>query len=458
MGVMRFLALSMALAIAGLAHAQAPTDVDLAVLQHLERTKTPGCSVAIVKDGVVVIAKGYGLANVEADAPATPETVYRIGSVTKTFTAALVMAHVEKGELSLDDPIRKHLPELPDAFEKVTVRQLLNHTSGVASYTDLPEFVKLFATVTTPKAMIDMAAKAKPNFAPGEKWRYNNTGYVVLGELVAKLEGKPWATALQDRIVKPLGLTSTRASDMAMVVKNRAAGYVPTKDGLANAPHHDLSWPYSAGVIESTVLDLAKYDGAYSGRLLKPETFALMTKPTEVSKSYGLGWAIGGTPALPVYAHGGAIPGFDSFLARVPSRKITVVVLTNSNGGDASQLGRRLLGLAVPELAPKAAATKDDDPATTAFAKEKFERLLTGELTQEELTPEFAKVMTAQMVQDVKKTLGALGTLSKFEFIDSKTVGEVTMRTYLVDIGGNALTATISVTKDKKIAGISVKA
>lgn len=454
---MRSLVLPLVLALTGVAAAQSQTEVDLAVLQHLQRTKTPGCSVAIVKDGVVVVAKGYGQANMETDSPATVDTVYRIGSVTKTFTAALVMTHVEKGDLALDDPIRKHLPELPDVFEKVTVRQLLNHTSGVASYTDLPEFVKLFATTTTPKAMIEMAAKAKPNFAPGEKWQYNNTGYVVLGELIAKLEGKPWAAALQDRILKPLGLTNTRPSDMAMIVKNRAAGYVPTKDGLANAPYHDLSWPYSAGVIESTVLDLAKFDGAYVGRLVKPETFALMTKPSDVSKTYGLGWSLGGTPALPVYGHGGAIPGFDSFLARVPGRKVTVVVLTNSNGGDASGLGRRLVGLAVPELAPKAAATKDDDPVLTAFSKEKFERLLRGELTQEELTPEFGKIMTPQMIQDVKKTLGALGPLTKFEFIESKKVGDATMRSYLIEIGGNALTATFTINPDKKIAGITVK-
>lgn len=455
---MRSLALVTALAFVGITHAQSSSDVDQAVLQHLQRTKTPGCSVAIVKDGVVVISKGYGLANVETDAPATAETVYRIGSITKPFTAALVMAHVEKGTVKLDDSIRKHLPELPEAFEKVTVRQLLNHTSGIASYTDLLSFATVARTVGSAKAMIEMSAKEKPNFAPGEGWKYNNTGYIVLGELVAKLEGKPWAEAVEEKIAKPLGLKSTRASDPAMIVKNRAAGYMPSKDGIANASFMDMSWPYSAGVIESTVEDLAKFDSAYVGRLVKPETFAVMTTASAVSKNYGLGWGISDTSGIRVISHGGSIPGFQSYIARVPSKKVSVIVLTNSNGGDAGTLGKKLLGLAVPEMAAKAAATADDDPAATAFAKEKFERLLKGELTSEELTPEFAKVMTPQLVQDIKKTFGALGPLTKFELIESKKLGDAVMRSYLIELGGNALTVVMSVTADKKIGGITVKA
>lgn len=458
MTLMRSLAPVALLAFAGLAHAQKPSDVDQAVLQHLQRTKTPGCSVAIVKDGVVVISKGYGLANVETDAPATPETVYRIGSLTKQFTAALVMAHVEKGTIKLDDPIRKHLPDLPEAFEKVTVKQLLNHTSGIPSYTDLLAFATMMRNVGSAKTMIEMSAKEKPNFAPGEGWKYNNTGYIVLGELVAKLEGKPWAEALQEKIAKPLGLTNTRASNPDQIVKNRAAGYVPTKDGLANAPFLDMSWPSSAGAIESTLQDLIKFDTAYVGRLVKPETMTMMTTPEGASKSYGLGWGISDMAGVRVVSHGGSIPGFIAYHAWVPSKKVTVIVLTNSNAGDAGALGRQLIGLAVPEMAAKPAVTKDDDVAATAFAKEKFERLLKGELTSEELTPEFGKVMTPQLMEDIKKTLGALGPLTKFEFIESKKVGDATMRSYVIELGGQALTAVVTVTPDKKIAGITVKA
>jgi CubicO group peptidase (beta-lactamase class C family) len=455
---MRFLASVALLAFAGLTHAQKTSDVDQAVLQHLERTKTPGCSIAIVKDGAVVLSKGYGLANVETDAPATSETVYRIGSLTKPFTAALVMAHVEKGTVKLDDPMRKHLPDLPDAFEKVTVRQLLNHTSGIPSYTDLLSFVSVMRNVGSARAIIDMSVKEKANFAPGEGWKYNNTGYTVLGELVAKLEGKPWEAVVRERISTPLGLTHTQASNPAQIVKNRAAGYVPAKDGVANAPYMDMSWPGSAGVLESTVGDLVKFDAGYVGKLVKPETMKMMTTTSPVSKNYGLGWSLGELSGVPVVAHGGAIPGFNAFIGRVPSKKVTVIVLTNSGAGDASTLGRRLIGLTLPDLAAKPAATKDDDPATTAFAKEKFERLLKGELTAEELTPEFAKVMTPQLIEDIRKTLGALGPLTKFEFIESKKVGDVTARSYLIDLGGNALTATVTLTPDKKIAGITVKA
>ncbi|MGV3616367.1 MAG: serine hydrolase domain-containing protein [Fimbriimonas sp.] len=455
---MRLLALTMAVALVPLARPQSPADVDRAALQYLQQKKVPGCSVAIVKDGTVTYSKGYGLANLETDAPATAETVYRIGSITKTFTAALVMMQVEKGTIKLDDPIRKHLPELPEAFEKVTVRQLLNHTSGIASYTDLTEFAGVMRNVGSAKAMIDMSAKAKPNFAPGEGWKYNNTGYIVLGELVAKLEGKPWAEAVQERIAAPLGLTNTRAIDLSRIVKNRAAGYVAGPQGPLNAPYLDMSWPGSAGVMESTVLDLAKFDAALGSRLLKPETITTMTTPTGVSKNYGLGWGVSEVAGLKVVSHGGSIPGFIGYITRVPSKRTTVIVLTNSNVADAGTLAKQILGMAVPEVAPKAAAVADDDAAMTTFLKGKMERLLKGELTSEELTPEFAKILTPELVQDTKKTLGAIGPLTKFDLIETKKVGDNVVRSYVIDLGGNALTATFTVTADKKIAGLVIKA
>jgi CubicO group peptidase (beta-lactamase class C family) len=453
---MRSLAFLALAAFAGSAFAQTPSDVDRAVLQHLQRTKTPGCSVAIVKDGQVTFSKGYGLANIETDTAATPETVYRIGSLTKPFTAMLVMAHVEKGELSLDDPIVKHLPDLPKAFEKVTVRQLLNHTSGIASYTNLPAFVKRSREIGTAKEMIEMSAAAPADFAPGASWKYNNTGYIVLGELVAKLEGHPWAQAVAERIATPLGLENTRASDPASVVKNRAAGYVSDGVGVRNAPYLDLSWPYSAGAIESTVLDLAKWDSSL-GKLLKPETLTAMTTPGGAAKAYGLGWIVADMNGVRVVSHNGAIPGFSAFLGRVPAKKTTVIVLTNSSGGQADALGRQILGLAVPEVAPKTTAIADDDPAMTTFLRGKFDRLLRGELQADELTPEFGKILTATMIQDIKGTLGALGAVNKFDLIDSKKVGDNTVRSYLIDLGGNNLTVVFSVAPDKKIAGITVK-
>jgi CubicO group peptidase (beta-lactamase class C family) len=453
---MRSLALLVLAAFAGSALAQAPSDVDRAVLQHLQRTKTPGCSVAIVKDGQVTFSKGYGLANIETDTAATPETVYRIGSLTKPFTAMLVMAHVEKGELSLDDPIVKHLPDLPKAFEKVTVRQLLNHTSGIASYTNLPAFVKQAREIGTAKEMIDMSAAAPVDFAPGASWKYNNTGYIVLGELVAKLEGRPWAQAVTERIAKPLGLENTRPSDPAAIVKNRASGYAPDANGVKNAAYLDLSWPYSAGAMESTVLDLAKWESSL-GRLLKPETLNAMTTPSGAAKTYGLGWSVADVNGVRIVSHGGAIPGFHAFLGRVPAKKTAVIVLTNSSAGQADALGRQILGLAVPEVAPKTTVIADDDPAMTTFLRGKFDRLLRGELQSDELTPEFGKILTPTMIQDIKGTLGALGAVNKFDLIESKKVGDNTVRSYLIDLGGNNLTVVFSVAPDKKIAGITVK-
>ena len=441
---------------------QVPAEIDQAVQRHLQTTQTPGCSIAIVRDGKVVYAKGYGLSNVEADAPATDETIYRIGSLTKPFTAALVMRHVESGAIALDDPITKHLTDLPKAYAGVTVRQLLSHTSGVPNYTSLPDFGRRMREAVTAKAMIDMAAAAPADFKPGEKWNYSNTGYILLGELVAKLDKRPWETSLAEVIAKPLGLTTTQPSDAIRIVKRRAAGYSRTTNGLANAPMMDLSWPGSAGVLESNVQDLAKFMEALGSTILNPETFAQMVAATKTNDgkptSYGLGWGVAPINNVPMWSHGGSIPGFQAWMGKVPSKKLSVVVLTNSDSTPVGTLGRRLLGLADPELATKEAAIKDENPELTAFLKGKLERLLKGELTQDELTPEFAKVMTPQLVQDVAKSLGSAGSLTKFELIDSQTAGDNTQRSYLIEIGPLTLTASFGVTKDRKIAGLSIRA
>lgn len=443
-----------------LAAAQTPEEIDRTVLAHQQVTKAPAYSVAIVKNGEVVFAKGYGLANVEGDAPATPETIYRIGSLTKTFTATLVMGLVEQGKVKLDEPISTYLPDFPTAYKKVTVRQLLSHTSGFPNYTNLAAFGKEMREPGSVKRMIDMAGEANPDFLPGMGWRYSNTGYIALGELVSEVAKKPWSAVLQEKILTPFGLKDTRLSQWSTVVKGRAAGYAAEKGDIVNAPYLDLGWPDSAGILESTVVDLAKWDAALYDKVLKPETLAQMWTPVIAGgkpTNYGLGFVIGEKAKLKIVGHGGAIPGFESSMVRIPEKKVTVIVLTNLTGGQADALANRLAGLVVPELAPKATPITDADPEMTTFIRGKFEKLLKGELTSDELTPEFAKVMTPQLVKDVSTAMGQLGAISKFDLIESKKEGETTIRSYLVTIGPATLTATFYVTAEKKIAGIQLK-
>lgn len=447
---MRNLALTFFALLAVGARGQTAADVDRAALRHLETTKTPGVSIGIYVGGQPILEKAYGLANIETDAQAQPETIYRIGSLTKVFTSTLILQLMEEGKLKLDDPASKYLPELPKPFEKVTIRQLLSHTSGTKNYTEQVSPLSGMREATTPKKIIELAAKEPLDFAPGTKWSYSNTGYVILGEIVAKLDGKPWANALDDRIAKPLGLESTRASSLGKITKGRAAGYGL---GPVNAVFMDLSWASSAGMMESTVGDLGQFIDKVGTKLLKPETFALATTPAPSSPGYGLGWGIRDIGGRKLLFHGGGINGFSSEFLNLPDKKLTIVVLTNSDAGNPEPLAMELLRLSDPTLKLEIKATQDDNPELTAFLRGKFERLLKGELTSDELTPTFAEKLTPELVSDIHKTLGAAGSLERFELASANGP----TRSYIVVIGGQTLTAAFTLTPEKKIAGLLLK-
>ena len=195
--------------------------VDAIVQQLMQRRHIPGVSVAIVKDGKVVLAKGYGLANVELGVPATADTVYQLASVTKTFTATAIMMLVAEGKLALDDRITDRLPDLPAAWQDVTVRHLLSHTSGIKSYTSVRDFYKSTRKDYARREILDLVAKEPLEFAPGEKWNYCNTGYFLLGMLIEKVTGKQYGEFMDERIFKPLGMTRTRVNDLRAIIPDR---------------------------------------------------------------------------------------------------------------------------------------------------------------------------------------------------------------------------------------------
>lgn len=439
-------------------------DVDAIVEKHLQATSTPGCSVAVVRDGKVLFAKGYGLANVEAPAPATADTVYRIGSVTKQFTATLVMQLVQAGKVKLDEPIVTYLPDLPSAYKPVTVRQLLNHTSGIRSYTSIKAFADRAKLEATPMEMAKMSSDEKTDFAPGTAWKYNNTGYVVLGMLVEKVGGKPYGELLASRITGPLGMTKTDVTDLAQVVPGRAAGYGGASGELKNADYLSMSWPYSAGAIESTVTDLAKWDIALEGVAVLPQAaLKQMWTPTTLSdgktQPYGFGWAVPVVNGVHIIEHGGAINGFRSYIGRIPAKRTSVIVLTNSDNGNPEALGRQILGVYVPEVKPaEAKPITDADKETTSFLRGRFDALLKGTLTADDLTPEFAKVLTAERIKEAKEAIGSLGEITKFDLIKTTTQGDAAVRVYRVTVGPAPLTVTFVLTKTRKISGMRIEA
>ncbi|MBY8826233.1 serine hydrolase domain-containing protein [Sphingomonas colocasiae] len=333
--------------------------IDRVLAGELAKGKLAGAVVGILQNGRVTLVKGYGMADLEDGQPVKPDTIFRIGSVTKQFTAAMLLLLVERGQVSLSDPISKYFPDFPKA-EGITVRHLLNHTSGIHSYTDQafweaksPLGVRMWRAHTMPELVTGIAAQDNlTDFPVGTDYRYNNSAYVMAGALVEKLTGKPYALALDEMIAKPLGLADTAYDDELTIVPRRAKGYGLRSDRLINAEALSVSISGGAGGMRSTASDLLRWHAAlFGGKLLKPESLALMLEPTKLKDGrttsqsrkpgadgrppldYGLGIAFGTRDGRRLIGHGGAINGFASSLYTFPDRSTTIVVLANTDNG-----------------------------------------------------------------------------------------------------------------------------
>ena len=327
-------------------------------------------TVLVAKQGKIVFVKGYGLANREWNQPNAADTKFRIGSLTKQFTAVLVMQLVEKGQLKIDAPVTTYLPDYPKASgDKITLHHLLTHTSGIPNYTALPSFRASSTLPTTPAATVQSFAALPLEFEPGSKYAYCNSGYFLLGAIIEKVTGKPYAQVLTDNILKPLGMSDTGYDLPGTVLPKRAAGYAkPESNMVINTPYIDMSGPYAAGAMYSTVLDLYKWDQAlYTTQLLNDASKTLLFKPFK--SDYAYGWTITkramGPDTVAVQRHGGAINGFRSHLLRAPKEHHLTVVLDNDANPYTPKISTELLQVVYgrptegpkPEpAAPKAAA------------------------------------------------------------------------------------------------------
>lgn len=331
--------------------------LDSVAAAWLAEGSTPGVSIAVVRGRDTLLVRGYGVADRASNAPVAPATVFRIGSVTKQFTAALVMQLVEQGKVALDDSIAAHLAGLPAAWRGVTVRQLLNHTSGIPSYTDLgPSWRQRWAEDMAPDTVAALTAAQPMTFAPGAGWKYNNTGYVLLGMLVERKHGKPYAAVVAERIATPLGLASLGYCPPALPAAGHATGYARQPGGFVDAPKLSMTQPYAAGALCATAADLARWNAALAGgRVVSPASWAQMTTPTGAAEAQGYGFGIGARAfeGRRRVSHSGGIHGFVSQNAYYPDDSLSVVVLANSGSADLGtllgDLSRVALGIPLPK-------------------------------------------------------------------------------------------------------------
>lgn len=348
------LVVNVAAAVGAQAQAQ---KVDEYIKAEMQRQHVAGVSVAVVKDGKVIKAQGYGLANVELNVPAAPETVYKIGSVSKQFLATGIMLLIQDGKLKLDDKINQFLEGAPDTWQEITIRHLLTHTSGILR--EGPAFDPF--KVQSDADVIKSAYSEKLRFAPGEKYEYCNVGYFTLAEIIRKVSGKPWGEFLKERVFTPLEMNATRTTTMTDIVRNRADGYLWRASTFENAREYLALRP--SGAFLSTVLDLAKWDAAlYGDRILQEATRNQMWSPLKFNNGsthpYGFGWELQTIAGHRVVHHGGSLPGFRAQFMRFVDDKLTVVVLTNADNVSPEPIAIGVASHYIPGLIPERTAIK----------------------------------------------------------------------------------------------------
>jgi D-alanyl-D-alanine carboxypeptidase len=327
---------------------------DSLVFTYLAESRAPSAAFAVIRGNDTLAYGAHGLANIDAWRAPTATTVYEIGSITKQFTSAAIMKLVDQGRVKLDDDLSKYVPQFPLQGKKVSIRQLLNHTSGIRSYTSSPEWQKTWNDELSPDAIVKFVSADTFDFAPGSRYRYNNTGYVLLGMVIEKASGQSYAKYLDAQFFKPLGMRQTSYCPSKTTDPAFALGYSKApagSSGTVRAKFLHLSHPFSAGALCSTVGDLVKWQRALdAGRVVSPASYALMSTADSLNDgrkiNYGFGLVPGVFNGHKTISHTGGINGFATAATYVPDDSLSIVVYTNFDGESPNRLVQNLLRVA----------------------------------------------------------------------------------------------------------------
>ena len=302
-------------------------------------------SVLVAQHGKVLLSKGYGMANFEWNVPVTPETRFRLGSITKQFTAMAVLLLEQQGKLKVSDPVCQYVEACPEAWQPLSLHHLLTHTSGIPNFTGFPDYRPTMMKPSPPAETLKRFRDRPLEFAPGSKFSYSNSGYVLLGYIIEKVSGGPYSAFLRQNVFTPLGMADTGYDDTVSLLARRAAGYDRSLTGLVNTDYLDMSIPHAAGALYSTTPDLMKWDEALkAGKLLTPENHKRYITP--VLDRYAYGWFVSTKDGATQISHSGGINGFATMIVRVPAEGLLVVTLSNVLPSQAGKLADDLLALA----------------------------------------------------------------------------------------------------------------
>ena len=368
--------------------------IDALVSSEMARQHIPGLAIGIYKRGHILLAKGYGLANIELSVAVRPETLFQSGSVGKQFVSAAIMMLAEEHKLSLDDSIARYFPGSPPAWKPVLIKHLLSHTSGLAEYESDervgPRGDFYLRLDFTDDELLRKIEALPIEWRAGEKWAYRNTNYLLLGFVIQAVSGKPYAEYLQERIFKPLSMTATRLISERDIIPNRSSGYELDAGKIKNQQWVSPTFNRTAdGALYFNVLDLAKWDEAlYTTRLLTQSSLDRMWTVYRLDDGrpnwagYGFAWFIDQQNGHRVLSHGGAWQGFTCQISRYPDDSLSVVVLTNldSDHSDPEVIAQVVAGLVDPPLMPqKFAPIKDSEPEIASLVRANLDRLIAGE-------------------------------------------------------------------------------
>lgn len=433
--------------------------IDAVVAAEMKKQRVPGVAVAVVHKGEVVAAKGYGEANVEHRVPTTAETIFQSGSLGKQFTAAAVMLLVEDGKLALEDPVTTYLPGAPEGWKRITVRHLLTHTSGIPDYADDKfDYRKDY----TEAELAKMAFGLKLAFESGARWRYSNTGYVLLGCIVRKASGQFYGDVLRDRVFRPLGMKTAHTISEEDIVPNRASGYRLVEGKLKNQEWVSPSLNTTAdGSLYLSVRDLIAWDkGVREKAILKPESWEKVFTPAILksgkSYPYGFGWSVENEGGRLRHSHGGAWQGFTTHISRFRTDDLTVIVLTNLAHADPDDIAGAVAALFNPKLAPKNGPIPDADPAITKRLTEILGRAREGKLTREQYAYDGEGYSSEAAATD-RKLLEKLGPLERVALYEFSERGDDRSFHYRAAFKGGPADVWVRFAADGKLAAFHLK-